>query len=149
VDIERTRKAIAALIRVRILLEQALYPGCTLIAIDLLLAAARGTPTNRRDRLQCGPTVRELFSQVGHSSRGIRMHFDRLLEAGLLVVEPGRADRRTKTVSLSTRGEQLIKRIAHALQTSLERELTSEFNWVAVQRRSAIIEVLSRRRADR
>jgi hypothetical protein len=39
VDIERTRNAIAALIRrVRILLEEALYPGRTLIAIDLLLA---------------------------------------------------------------------------------------------------------------
>jgi DNA-binding MarR family transcriptional regulator len=77
------------------------------------------------------------------------MHFDRLLDAGLLVVEPGRSDRRTKTVRLSTRGEQLIKRIAYALQTSLERELTSEFKPVAVQRRSAIVEVLSRRRADR
>lgn len=148
-DIDRTRNAVAALIRVRILLEEALYPGCTLIAIDLLLAAARGSPTDRRDRSQCGPTVKELFSQVGHSSRGIRMHFDRLLEAGLLVVEPGRSDRRTKTVRLSARGEQLIKRIAHALQTSFERESTAEFKPVAVQRQPATIEVLSRRRADR
>ena len=148
-DIDRTRNAVAALIRVRILLEEALYPGCTLIAIDLLLAAARGSPTDRRDRSQCGPTVKELFAQVGHSSRGIRMHFDRLLEAGLMVVEPGRFDRRTKTVRLSARGEQLIKRIAHALQTSVERESTSEFKPVAVRRQSATIEVLSRRRADR
>jgi DNA-binding MarR family transcriptional regulator len=90
-----------------------------------------------------------LFAQVGHSSRGIRMHFDRLLEAGLLVVEPGRSDRRTKTVRLSARGEQLIKRIAHTLQTSFERESTSEFKPVAVRRQPATIEVLSRRRADR
>jgi DNA-binding MarR family transcriptional regulator len=149
VDIDRTRNAVAALLRVRILLEEALYPGCTLIAIDLLLAAARGSPTDRRDRSQCGPTVKELFAQVGHSSRGIRMHFDRLLQAGLLVVEPGRADRRTKTVRLSARGEQLIKRIAHALQISLERESTPEFKPVAVRRQPATIEVLSRRRADR
>lgn len=139
----------AALIRVRLLLEESLHPGCTLIAIDLLLAAARGSPVDRRDRSQCGPTVKELFAQVRHSSRGIRMHFDRLLEAGLLVVEPGRADRRTKTVRLSTRGEQLIKRISNTLHTSFDRETVPEFSPVAVRRHAASVEALARRRADR
>lgn len=148
-DIDRTRSAVATLIRVRNIFEESLHPGCTLIAIDLLLAAARSSPVDRRDRSQAGPTVKELFAQVGHSSRGIRVHFNRLVDAGVLVVEPGRADRRTKTVRLSSRGEQMFRRIAQILHHPSERESHHGFRSVALRRHPIPDGALERRRPDR
>ena len=132
--------------QVRSILDESLHPGCTLIAIDLLLAAAHSCPADRRDRSHSGPTVKELFSQLSHSSRGVRMHFNRLVQAGLLLLEPGRDDRRTKTVRLSARGEHLIRRVTNALHAGFEREPGTEFHPVAIRRHASALDGNGRRR---
>jgi hypothetical protein len=121
VDVDVVKAAVAALIRARQTLEEALEPGCTLIAIDLLLAAGKAAAFDRRARPCPGPTVKDLFSQLTHSNRGVRIHFNRLVEEGFLVVEPGREDRRTRIVRLTPRGEQVLRRTAAALVQSIDR----------------------------
>jgi hypothetical protein len=126
VESEVVRTAISALLRARHAFEEALDPACTLIAIDLLLAVGRSAQFDRRTRPPQGPTVKELFAQVPHSNRGARIHFNRLVAEGFLIVEPGPHDRRTRLVRLTARGEQVLRKAAAALLQSLEEPPTQE-----------------------
>ena len=126
-EIEIVRSAVGALVRARHVFEEALGPACTLIAIDLLLAVGRTAQFDRRTRRVQGPTVKELFAQIPHSHRGARIHFNRLVTDGYLLVEPGDQDRRTRIVKLTPRGEQLLKRAAAALLQSLEPTRAPEY----------------------
>ena len=109
-DTEKARSAIRSLIRVRQLLGEALSPNSSLIPIDLLLAASCAEPGSPRSL-----TVKQLFAQLHHSDRAVRMHFNRLVADGMLIAEAGAGDRRTKVVSLSSRGERLLMRAASTL----------------------------------
>lgn len=120
-DSETTRLVAAALTRMRQIFEEALSPA-SLIAIDLLLAAARLKPADRRNAGAGAPTVKELFAHVHHSDRAVRIHFNQLVASGFLILEPGHADRRTKIVRLSSRGEQLMRRATCAVTQALERD---------------------------
>ncbi len=119
-ETEAVRSAIGALIRARHAFEDALDPGCTLIAIDLLLGVGRTAQFDRRTHGAQGPTVKELFGQIPHSNRGARIHFNRLVAEGYLRVEPGDHDRRTRIVRLTPKGEQVLRRAAAALVQSLD-----------------------------
>ncbi len=115
-DTEKARSALHSLIRVRTLLGDALSPANSLIPIDLLLAAACVQAPNKRSL-----TVKQLFAQLRHSDRAVRMHFNRLVADGMLIVEAGADDRRTKIVRLSPRGEKLLLRAAATLLQVGER----------------------------
>jgi hypothetical protein len=128
VESETTRTVVSAVCNARQIFEEALKPNCTLIAIDLLLAVARTASFDRRARTAShnreavrAPTVKELFAQLPHSARGARIHFNRLVADGFLLVERGDDDRRTRLVRLSPRGEQLLRKACTALLQSLER----------------------------
>ena len=111
-DTDKARTAIRALLRVRNVFEEALAPASSLILIDLLLAAAslqQASPPGR------AVTVKQLFAQLPHSDRAVRIHFNRLVADGMLIAETGPVDRRTKVVRLSPRGERLLQRAATAL----------------------------------
>lgn len=109
-DTEKACSAIRSLIRVRQLLGDALSPNSSLIPIDLLLAASCAEPGSIRSL-----TVKQLFAQLSHSDRAVRMHFNRLVADGMLITEAGAGDRRTKVVRLSARGEKLLMRAASTL----------------------------------
>ena len=109
-DTEKACSAIRSLIRVRYLLGDALSPNSSLIPIDIMLAASCIQHDEGRTL-----TVKQLFAQLHHSDRAVRMHFNRLVADGMLVAEAGAGDRRTKTVRLSSRGEKLLMRAAGAL----------------------------------
>ena len=144
-DSETTRIVAAALTRMRQIFEEALAPA-SLIAIDLLLAAARLKPADRRNPAANAPTVKELFAHVHHSDRAVRMHFNQLVSNGFLVVEPGHADRRTKTVRLTARGEQLMRRATCAVTTALDRDkVLARRNPVAPRARHAKAASVDRR----
>lgn len=139
VDGESVKTVVAAVIRVRQVFDEALGPDGTSIAIDLLLAAGRLSPFDRRCRAPQGPTVKQLFAQIPHSSRGTRIHFNRLVADGLLIVEPGRDDRRTRLVRLSARGEQVLRKVAATLLQCLDRGgllSVPELRSVSVRRRT-------------
>lgn len=134
---EVVRTAISALLRARHAFEEALDPGCTLIAIDLLLAVGRSAQFDRRMRMPQGPTVKELFAQIPHSNRGARIHFNRLVAEGFLIIEPGAHDRRTRLVRLSARGEQVLRKAAAALLQSIDQASahdTTPFRVLALRR---------------
>ncbi len=118
-ETEVVRSAIGALIRARHAFQDALDPGCTLIAIDLLLAVGRTAQFDRRTQGAPGPTVKELFGQIPHSNRGARIHFNRLVAEGYLRVEPGDHDRRTRIVKLTPKGEQVLRKASAALVQTL------------------------------
>lgn len=109
-ETDKAYSAIRAVIRVRNLLVDALSPASSLIPIDLLLAAGCVHLSNRPHL-----TVKQLFAQLRHSDRAIRMHFNQLVADGMLIAEPGPGDRRTKLVRLSPRGEKLLQRVALTL----------------------------------
>lgn len=109
-DTEKACTAIRSLIRVRQLLGDALSPNSSLIPIDLLLAASCAEPGSIGSL-----TVKQLFAQLRHSDRAVRMHFNRLVADGMLIAEAGSGDRRTKVVRLSARGEKLLMRAASTL----------------------------------
>ena len=109
-DTEKACSAIRSLIRVRQLLGDALSPNGSLIPIDLLLAAFCAAPRGARSL-----TVKQLFAQLQHSDRAVRMHFNRLVADGMLIAEAGAGDRRTKIVRLTSRGEKLLMRAASTL----------------------------------
>ncbi len=115
-DTEKACSAIRSLIRVRTLLDDALSPASSLISIDLLLAASCVQLSGKHQL-----TVKQLFAQLRHSDRAVRMHFNRLVAEGMLIAEPGAGDRRTKVVRLSPRGEKLLMRAAAALLQAGER----------------------------
>lgn len=104
--------AYRALVRIRHLFDEALEPHCSLVAIDLLIVTASRAGAGRSVGAL---TVKQLFAQVPHSDRAVRIHFNRLLSDGLLSTEPGTVDRRTKQVRLTARGEQLLRKVASAL----------------------------------
>jgi DNA-binding MarR family transcriptional regulator len=114
-DTEKACSAIRSLIRVRQLLGDALSPNSSLIPIDLLLAASCAEPGSIRSL-----TVKQLFAQLRHSDRAVRMHFNRLVADGMLITEAGAGDRRTKVVRLSSRGEKLLMRAASTLLQASE-----------------------------
>ncbi len=114
-DPEKACSAIRSLIRVRQLLGEALSPNSSLIPIDLLLAAS----CPERDGVR-SLTVKQLFAQLRHSDRAVRMHFNRLVADGMLIAEAGAGDRRTKVVRLSPRGEKLLMRAASTLLQASE-----------------------------
>ena len=115
-DTETACSAIRSLIRVRALLGDALSPASSLIPIDLLLAASCVQSATQRSL-----TVKQLFAQLHHSDRAVRMHFNRLVSEGMLITEPGTGDRRTKVVRLAPRGEKLLMRAAAMLLQAGER----------------------------
>lgn len=119
-DTEKACSAIRSLIRVRTLLGDALSPANSLIPIDLMLAAS--CVHQEKDR---SLTVKQLFAQLQHSDRAVRMHFNRLVADGMLIAETGSGDRRTKTVRLSPRGERLLMRAAATLLQAGEPPATS------------------------
>lgn len=119
-DTEKACSAIRSLIRVRTLLDDALSPASSLIPIDLLLAASCAHSPGKRTL-----TVKQLFAQLRHSDRAVRMHFNRLVADGMLIAEAGAGDRRTKIVRLSPRGEKLLMRAAAALLQAGERTTPS------------------------
>jgi hypothetical protein len=122
VESESTQTVVSAVCTTRQIFEEALKPHCTLIAIDLLMAVARATSFDRRAKTpRRAPTVKELFAQLPHSVRGARIHFNRLVAEGFLLVERGDDDRRTRMVRLSPRGEQLLRKACNSLLQSLER----------------------------
>ena len=86
-DTEKACSAIRSLIRVRQLLGDALSPNSSLIPIDLLLAASCAEPGSIRSL-----TVKQLFAQLRHSDRAVRMHFNRLVADGMLIAEAGSGD---------------------------------------------------------
>ena len=114
-DTEKACSAIRSLIRVRQLLGDALSPNSSLIPIDLLLAASCAEPGRTQS-----VTVKQLFAQLHHSDRAVRMHFNRLVADGMLIAEAGASDRRTKVVRLSSRGEKLLMRAASTLLQAAE-----------------------------
>ena len=116
-ETDKAHSAIRSLIRVRNLLVDALSPASSLIPIDLLLVAGCVHHSN-----QPHLTVKQLFAQLRHSDRAVRMHFNRLVADGMLIAEPGPGDRRTKIVRLSPRGEKLLQRVATALAQASERQ---------------------------
>ena len=122
-ETDKAHSAIRSLIRVRNLLVDALSPASSLIPIDLLLVAGCVHHSNRPHM-----TVKQLFAQLRHSDRAVRMHFNRLVADGMLISEPGPADRRTKIVRLSPRGEQLLLRVASALAQAGERQTSAAVN---------------------
>jgi len=109
-DTEKAYSAIRSLIRVRHLLGDALSSNNSLIPIDILLAASCVQHDQGKTL-----TVKQLFAQLHHSDRAVRMHFNRLVADGVLLAEAGAGDRRTKSVRLSSRGEKLLMRAAGAL----------------------------------
>lgn len=117
-DYDRNNSALRALARVRQIFDEVLNPHNSLIAIDLLLAAACHQIGHKQS---CGFTVKQLFAQMRHSDRAVRIHFNRLVDEGLLITEPGLGDRRTKHVRLSPKGEQLLRRIAATLVQTVSR----------------------------
>jgi DNA-binding MarR family transcriptional regulator len=121
VESESTQTVVSAVCTARQIFEEALKPHCTLIAIDLLMAVARAASFDRRAKTpRRTPTVKELFGQLPHSARGARIHFNRLVAEGFLLVERGDDDRRTRMVRLSPRGEQLLRKACTSLLQSLE-----------------------------
>jgi DNA-binding MarR family transcriptional regulator len=119
-DTEKACSALRSLIRVRTLLDDALSPASSLIPIDLLLAASCAQSPGKHHL-----TVKQLFAQLRHSDRAVRMHFNRLVADGMIIAEPGAGDRRTKIVRLSPRGEKLLMRAAAALLQAGERTTPS------------------------
>jgi DNA-binding MarR family transcriptional regulator len=118
-DGDRNGSAFRALWRVRQIFDEGLNPCSSLIALDLLLATA----TRQLGGRASNPfTVKQLFAQLRHSDRALRIHFNRLVADGFIAAEPGRDDRRTKLVRLTPRGEQLLKRVASGLFQTLSRE---------------------------
>jgi DNA-binding MarR family transcriptional regulator len=107
---EKACSAICSLIRVRQLLGGALSPSSSSIPVDLLLAASCAEHGSVRSQ-----TVKQLFAQLHHSDRAVRIHFNRLVAEGMLIAEAGAGDRRTKLVRLSARGEKLLMRAASTL----------------------------------
>ena len=118
-DNDKFVPAFRAMVRVRQVFEDALSPFTSHIAIDLLLAAASWASPPKPER---SLTVKQLFAQLPHSDRAVRIHFNRLVSQGLLATEPGRQDRRTKIVRLPARGESLLRRAASVLLQTLQRE---------------------------
>jgi len=81
----------------------------------LAMIAVRGFPG--RDRL----TVSELAERLQirhHSAVGL---IDRMVAQGLMVRQPGGADRRQVFVSLTQRGEELLEPLAAAHRDQLQR----------------------------
>jgi DNA-binding MarR family transcriptional regulator len=115
-ETDKAYSAIRSLIRVRNLLVDSLSPASSLIPIDLLLVAGCVHHSSKPHL-----TVKQLFAQLRHSDRAVRMHFNRLVADGMLIAEPGPGDRRTKVVRLSPRGEKLLQRVATTLAQSSER----------------------------
>lgn len=118
-DSDKYGSVYRALVRVRHLFDEALDPHSSLIAIDLLLATASRPGAGRSTGLL---TVKQLFAQLQHSDRAVRIHFNRLVSEGLLSTEPGADDRRTKLVRLTPRGEHLLRKVASTLIQTLQRD---------------------------
>lgn len=83
-------------------------------------------PTRQDRESQSGGCSRTDGEGVVHpvttqSARGARIHFNRLVADGFLLVERGDDDRRTRLVRLSPRGEQLLRKACTALLQPLER----------------------------
>ena len=122
-DTDKARSAIRSLVRVRNLFDEALSPASSVIPIDLMLAAASLQSCAKPGR---EVTVKQLFAQVRHSDRAVRMHFNQLVTSGMLIAETGPADRRTKVVRVSPRGEKLLQRVALALQQAGDRPAATQ-----------------------